>query len=1152
MRRGGKKRGGIQFPRYGVTLQFLKSIRDDERMRTPMVKLVRPDLDVNAVSVSQLRKIASKLRVHSHLPRRAEMARYHDKSIPREDWIRALNKPPTTISQVRSCIVVPETTRLGGGAYATRILGGSDAVGIPTDVVCHAWRDSFENLVNALEEENKRRYTRIVKRVKQQRKSREQARLKRLEAEKLANGGKRPTSGGIAERLRVLERQNASLLRGERCIAANAQMTSRFAAGFGLSPVRIRVPKPNFQKPRSNHSMSRTERPSTAIGSRHRSSRNGTLPLEKRVRPGTAPAARRNVTFARDSEELKSEPMNNRSLLKTPTLSPVKTQHFNQAKSPKSFKGTASKKFVKPSNLRLKLPPGKHVNLDSMWHTIPIDDVTSPKLPFEASGTADDEAHSGSPYIMIKHGFKLTEKEIQNLPRGRLNIMLRWAQHASWAQSPFKAMAQDQKKREQSRNEDLEKKKKRKEAARSRAKQKRQHILEQSHKLALEQARQGTTHNSNARSLRRPLLTPTERITSPSSRNFAASQSQNQSHSDILALKHEREVLVYGMTHNLDYELKELEHLRRGRRTGGFGKTATDITSGVSSPRLLSPMASGEVLAKERAEADAEAKLLAEVRYYWIDLFVVNQDKTFDILNSNSTARTDDKNSQTNSNSAHRSYVENYIATTYPAGVASIKRTVLVLSEGISLRATLDLLPLTRTWCLWELYSSLSSPAGCELSIAIKPRAQSDFDSVIIENYNKLMHVVVDRVNSKDSEAFFTTKEALLKQLTIRCCKNAFADIDRAVCCGIRKWLTKEARYALENAMSMSLNVNNYKLSVQKQATHYSGESRGHSTAKNYRKSSNHVRGDGAVLDVHSVSLANQFGLMHLQDGAPEDLRLAGILFRRALKDAEKAGYPTKLLVRLRSNLAMLLKMEGKLEDALLLTKQCYEATLRISGEGTTATINAANSYASTLQALGHTEEAEALFRAALTSTQRSKNTESNHVDVNLISSATRLADLLCKSGQSNKSSPLSERIMQSSHPVMGFVDAGTLAATNTLAGMLRSQGDNTEAIRLYKRVLAASRQQLGTRHPMTFLTMYNLADSFEAEGRLQQAEKYARLSLEGYAMFNLEADVRDGTSQLGKLLRSLGRDMEADKLVERAGYSWFCGKLVKRSAKRS
>ena len=312
---------GPAFPSLGVTLSFLVSLRDDPRMSTPMLALLHPNLEPpEALSLARLRGIAARARTHSHLPRRTERARYSDEGKSREFWIRALRQPPTTTAQVRACIVQPDCAKLGGGgggggggaAYALCMLGGSDAVSVrPTDFVCHAWRDRFSNLVDALEAESERHRRRLVRACDRRRRARRRAQRERFEAEKLANGGRRPTSGGIAERLRVLERQNASLLRGERCIAANAQMTSRFSAGFGLSPVRICVPKPKGKTkppPRGggrsddagkemgggNPTQPQRQRPSTAGASRS----GGGSRAKTRARPGTAPAARRSVSFA--------------------------------------------------------------------------------------------------------------------------------------------------------------------------------------------------------------------------------------------------------------------------------------------------------------------------------------------------------------------------------------------------------------------------------------------------------------------------------------------------------------------------------------------------------------------------------------------------------------------------------------------------------------------------------------------------------------------------------------------------------------------------------------------------------------------------------------------------------------------------------------
>ena len=408
-------------------------------------------------------------------------------------------------------------------------------------------------------------------------------------------------------------------------------------------------------------------------------------------------------------------------------------------------------------------------------------------------------------------------------------------------------------------------------------------------------------------------------------------------------------------------------------------------------------------------------------------------------------------------------------------------------------------------------------------------------------------------------EAFLAADEARLKALVKRCCKNGFADVDSAVRRGLRKWLTREARHALDLAMERGGGSGRGRAGETDASERRGGAAAGRpaqsALGKNKRGTlrasgkprARGVAAAGSLLSLHAVRLANQFGLMHLRDGTDADLEAADVLFRRALRDGERGGLAPKLLVRVRSNLAMLLKMQGRLDEALVLCHKCYVATRRHAGEGTAETLHAANNFASTLQALGRVTEAEALYREALTSHQRAENQGADYVDVNVLSTSTRLAELLRASGRQDEAAPLAERVFSASHRVLGFVDSTTLVATNTLAGMLRGQGDNAEAARLYKRVLAASRQQLGTKHPLTFLAMYNLADALGADGLRRAAENFARLSLEGYAGFNLEGDVRDGTQQLGTILRNLGRDMEADRLADRAGYSWFCGKLVRK-----
>jgi hypothetical protein len=85
------------FPNLGVSLKFLLKIRNDPRLQIPMCELL--GLDVEARSASELRSLAKSVRALSHLEGTVEFASYEDPSHPREFWLEALQKPPTTTTQ---------------------------------------------------------------------------------------------------------------------------------------------------------------------------------------------------------------------------------------------------------------------------------------------------------------------------------------------------------------------------------------------------------------------------------------------------------------------------------------------------------------------------------------------------------------------------------------------------------------------------------------------------------------------------------------------------------------------------------------------------------------------------------------------------------------------------------------------------------------------------------------------------------------------------------------------------------------------------------------------------------------------------------------------------------------------------------------------
>ena len=143
------------FPNIGVSLDFLRSIRDDPRMKEPMVRLARPELtaeDIQNLDDGALRALAKDLRVFSNEDGKTEFAKYDDVTIPRTEWHAAIHQPPTTTTHVNICIVKP-TTKDKACSYAMLFRGDAAMVGAPTDFISHAWRYDFAALVDAIEAE---------------------------------------------------------------------------------------------------------------------------------------------------------------------------------------------------------------------------------------------------------------------------------------------------------------------------------------------------------------------------------------------------------------------------------------------------------------------------------------------------------------------------------------------------------------------------------------------------------------------------------------------------------------------------------------------------------------------------------------------------------------------------------------------------------------------------------------------------------------------------------------------------------------------------------------------------------------------------------------------------------------------------------------
>mmetsp|Transcript_27418 Transcript_27418/g.71983 ORF Transcript_27418/g.71983 Transcript_27418/m.71983 type:complete len:772 (-) Transcript_27418:76-2391(-) len=153
------------FPNFGVSLAFLRRVRDDPRLGRPVVTLplvgptgklsTPPDTTpaLERLDDAALRQLAADYRVFSDLDGMTEHRLLHGpRQASREELVEALCRPPHTTTQVNLCIVKPDTLA-AGCSYAEMLLRtgrGPGNVGKPTVFLSHAWRYSFVATVDAL------------------------------------------------------------------------------------------------------------------------------------------------------------------------------------------------------------------------------------------------------------------------------------------------------------------------------------------------------------------------------------------------------------------------------------------------------------------------------------------------------------------------------------------------------------------------------------------------------------------------------------------------------------------------------------------------------------------------------------------------------------------------------------------------------------------------------------------------------------------------------------------------------------------------------------------------------------------------------------------------------------------------------------------
>jgi hypothetical protein len=307
-----------------------------------------------------------------------------------------------------------------------------------------------------------------------------------------------------------------------------------------------------------------------------------------------------------------------------------------------------------------------------------------------------------------------------------------------------------------------------------------------------------------------------------------------------------------------------------------------------------------DLVASLLTEAEApKPRTSAATRYYWNDIFVEDQ-------NSADTKP------------------DGYFFAAFRKAVQTIGRTVLVLQP---LRAAI---PLTRSWCVWEIFCAVSCNTGCELVVALPPSEKAEFERVLLRpgGVEELTSYVV-AVNAQNSKAFKQRdKDEIDRTIVTELGPDGFNTVNSAVCERLRAWLQEAAMGAAMEAAT-----------------------------------------GGADSLLTSGATSAQAGLLLLRQG---HLAEAEPLLRFALEARERtlgADHADTLISV--ENLARLLRDQGKWAEVEPMYRRALEARERTLGADHADTLASVGNIAVLLRDQGKLAEAEGLHRRALEGLQR-------------------------------------------------------------------------------------------------------------------------------------------------------------------------------------
>ena len=463
----------------------------------------------------------------------------------------------------------------------------------------------------------------------------------------------------------------------------------------------------------------------------------------------------------------------------------------------------------------------------------------------------------------------------------------------------------------------------------------------------------------------------------------------------------------------------------------------------------------------------------------WFDVFSVNQhstgEKTFD-----------------------------WWSTTFQEAIRKFGRTVMILSPWH------DPIPLTRAWCLWELYSTFIT--GCQFEVAFGAQDEDKFFEELTQQSLDKMKATID-VNR--SECFVPSDrvrifEAIAKQ-------TSCSALNAVVFERLREWmidyLTERQRENPHSILVLSqLGLLHYNQGNDTQAIEY------------YDQALTLSKLVCSDEDGNRLSLMNNLATIYTnvgQFGSALTLYRECLEVKKRLHDEED---PSTLLSI--NNIALLYLQQGEYPSALSLYQEYLPKYQVVFGQEHSNTLTLMNNLAGVYENLDMYELAIPLHRDCYE--KRRVGLGERHPDT--LTSLNNLAGVYMKQEQFGNALPLLQQCVETRKMVHGESHIDTIEAMMNLAACYDRDGQGELALPLYLTCVEKRKALLGQNHRDTVAAMDQLAACYDSQGQYNLAEGLYNECIEKkkllYGM--IHEDTLSSVSGLAMLLANQGKYVDA------------------------